>query len=436
MNQRIPIIALVVLLALIAGVFYWANQQQILPSRFNWNESSVSGDSYDPESDQPYGSLILWRLLNRYFPDYKVIELTGKNLEQGLPLDQSKHSSYFFLGAGFYLDSIAQDHLLRYVANGNTALISTRVMPSTLFQELLGEEPCTMDTSWLGNEFGSVSDTTARLHLLWPQAMPTAVLYANRNRTEAYVWEHVRRDFFCAENEVAALGYLNDSLVNFARFPYGEGEFLIHTTPIVFSNYHLLRTTAQQYAAGVLAQLPEGDIYWDNANQVSQERVRRSNNSEDRPHPLAFILRYESLSWAWYLMLGLATTYVIFRSRRRQRAIPVLPKNENTSREFISQIARLHFKSRNFQWASIQIMRQFCQQIRERYGLQWALDPKTNLVNADVSLQQRLAEKSGVSLAEIQQLIVLYEEMARFISTDEELLGLYRQVADFWAKAK
>jgi hypothetical protein len=135
-------------------------------------------------------------------------------------------------------------------------------------------------------------------------------------------------------------------------------------------------------------------------------------------------------------MLGLATTYVIFRSRRRQRAIPVLPKNENTSREFISQIARLHFKSRNFQWASIQIMRQFCQQIRERYGLQWALDPKTNLVNADVSLQQRLAEKSGVSLAEIQQLIVLYEEMARFISTDEELLGLYRQVADFWAKAK
>jgi hypothetical protein len=436
MNQRIAIISIVLLLALIAGIAYFVQQNKVPASRFDWKESSLSGDSYDPESDQPYGSLILWRLLNSYFPDYKVIELSGKALEKGIPLDQAKRSSYFFVGAGFYLDSIAQDHLLRYVANGNTALISTRVMPSTLFQELLGDETCSMEAQWQGNEFGSYQDTTVRMHLLWPQPLPTAVLFADRNRTKTSEWQYVRRDFFCEAHQASALGYLNDSLVNFARFPYGEGQFLLHTTPIIFSNYHLLRTTAQQYTSGVLAQLPEGDIYWDNANQVSQERVQRSNNTQDRPHPLAFILRYESLSWAWYLMLGLATTYVIFRSRRRQRAIPVLPKNENTSREFISQISRLHFRSSNFQWASIQIMRQFCQQIRERYGLQWALDPKTNLVKDDPTLQLRLAEKSGIPLHEIRQLVVVYEEMARFISTDKELLELYRQIEAFWAKAK
>jgi hypothetical protein len=436
MNQRNVTLSIVLLLALLVGAVYYFMPAKTPPSRFNWQEVTLSGDSYDPQSDQPYGTLVLWRLLNRYFPNHKVYEVTGKALESVLPLEKTGRSSYFFVGAGFYLDSMSQSHLLRYVAEGNTALISTRIMPTELFQELVDINVCTDGSVYEGHEFSQLNDTIARMHLLWPQAAPVMMQFVERNRAVNSAWEYLHYDFFCEEGGMEALGYLNDTVINFARVNYGEGQFLIHTTPVAFSNFHLLRPTAQQYATGVLAQFPEGDIYWDNANQVSKDRVARSNNNEDRPHPLAFILRYESLTWAWYLLLGLATTYMVFRSRRRQRDIPVLPKNENTSREFISQIARLHFRSNNYQWASVQMMRQFGQQIREKYGLNWAIDPQTHLIKVDEPLLQRLAEKSGVPLAEIQQLIAEYEELARFISSDQQLMQFYQRLEVFWARAK
>ena len=147
------------------------------------------------------------------------------------------------------------------------------------------------------------------------------------------------------------MGYFNDEFSNFARIKYGKGQLLLHTTPIAFSNFHLLREQNVEYAGRVFSHLVEGPIYWDNYSNVSLALARRMNDlAYYNPYktfndegPLQYILSQPALAWTWYLGLTLALLYLLFRAKRKQRVIPVLEPNHNTSLEFISTIGRLVF---------------------------------------------------------------------------------------------
>ena len=239
------------------------------------------------------------------------------------------------------------------------------------------------------------------------------------------------------------LGRLNDSLVNFARIPYGEGFVFLHTTPLAFTNFHLLRPEGRAYAEAVLAYLPEGTVYWDAASQISEAVARRRNrnmNSFARElpdeHPLSYLLRHLSLAWAWYTIIGLAFLYLLFRAKRRQRIIPILPKNENSSYEFISTIAHLHFKEKNYQNFSIQGMKLFLAQLRERYGLVVLMNPENNKPKIDQVFFSRLAQVSEVPEKQIQTIFTQYANVLQYEPTESMMSDLYMAMDAFWKQAK
>ena len=60
--------------------------------------------------------------------------------------------------------------------------------------------------------------------------------------------------------------------------------------------------------------------------------------------PLRFILSQPALKWAWYLLLAGVLIFIIFNLRRTQRPIPILPKNLNTSVEFVKTIGNLYYQ--------------------------------------------------------------------------------------------
>jgi hypothetical protein len=421
MSQRSLILVILLVTALLFGVFtyfYDANK------RFNWSESNWFQRSYSESSDQPYGTLMAHRLLESYFDDHRLTDINRSVAEQ-LVLDEGGKSNYFFVGEAMFMDSLALDRLLHFVQLGNTAFLSVKALPEALRDTLLSQDCLESSSDQL---IYTLVANQAQLKVQEPAAKGNFE-FAVRNVAESYDWHHFDPDLFCTQQNAQVLGYIEEQRPNFVAAPFGSGRFLLHTNPIVFSNYNMLRLEARPYISAVLSHLEQGPIYWDAAS-------RAPSDDQPRTHPLAYILQQRSLAWAWYLLASLGLVWVIFGGKRRQRPIPILPKNENTSYEFIQTIADLHFRKKSYRGQCIQSMRLFLAQIRERYNLQAWVEPETNLVRMDASFYPRLARLSQVTEADIRKMFTQYENCIRYEPNENMMVELYLTLEEFLKKAK
>jgi len=435
MNNRSLYILLALALLALLGILYWRYTSQ--KAQFDWQDSWVK-NAYSESNDQPYGTQILYRLLEGYFPGKRLSDIK-KNVAQELPLDSAGHSNYVFVGEALYLDSLSTQRLLSFVAAGNTALLSSKTIPFDLMFYLYYEE-CE-EAEW--NDYAMEEGKMMSVSLLEPElSRPVLLHYARQNIPEAYRWSYIESLFFCDSLPHRPLGYLADSLVNFAEFPYGAGRFLLHTTPIAFSNFQLLRPDSRRYAENVLSHLPEGDVYWDACSRIPEAVGRRRNQGagnsrqQQAEQPLAYILKQPALAWAWYLLVALAALYVLFRAKRRQRIIPVLGKNENSSYEFITTIANLHFREKDYQNLCFQNMKLFLAQVRERYGLVAQLHPDNHTPRIEPDYMERLARVAERPEEQVRDIFRQYAATIQFEPTEEMMVNLHLAMEKFFKQAK
>lgn len=431
-SSRTPLLIALIAVALLAAIFYFSYQSG--KPKYDWSDSWAK-HAYKETSAEPYGTQIAHRLLEKYFSGKKFTDIQ-KDIIRELPLDSAQHNNYFFVGEALYLDSLSTEHLLEFVKSGNTAFLSSKTIPFDFMFHLYYDE-CP-EAAW--NDYDYFSDTSAKMTLREPSGIAANIHFAYQNKPVSYRWHFISAEYFCDSLMHHPLGYVSDSFINFAKFPYGKGQFLLHTNPLVFSNYSLLRAETRPYVEGLLSWLPEGDIYWDAMSRVPEAIARRRNNSFtrslDEEHPLSYILKQPPLAWAWYLLFGLAVTWLFFRAKRRQRVIPVLPKNENSSYEFIATIANLHFKEKNYQGLCIQSMKLFLAQVRERYGLVAQIDPETYTPRVDAEFFRRLAAVSEVPESQVREVFSRYAATVQFQPTEEMMVDLHIVTEGFWKKAK
>ncbi|MFN0214042.1 MAG: hypothetical protein ACKVT2_07280 [Saprospiraceae bacterium] len=437
-KNRIPILLAIAAIALIGAMFYFVYESN--KPKFDWEEGSWKKKGYDEKNEQPYGSLIAHRLLENYFKGKKLVDIQ-KNVAKELPADSTDFGhNYVFVGEAMYLDSLSTKRLLDFVATGNTAFISSKTIPFDLMTFVYFDE-CE-DAPW--NDYGMFEDTIAHFSLRTP-TLPdsnTSFFFAYQNKPKSYNWHFLETYHFCDSLPQHPLGYLNKNWINFAEFPHGKGRFLLHTNPIAFSNFSLLRSETRPYAAGVFSHLSDGNIYWDAVSRVPEAAGRRRNGSmfSDRglpeEHPLTYILKQPALAWAWYLIAAMAIIWLVFRAKRRQRVIPVLPKNENSSYEFISTIAHLHFREKNYAGLSSLGMRHFLSQLRERYGLVAPIDSETSLPRTDDNFFKKLAALSELPEMEARRVFGLHANTIKYEPTEEMALDLHLAMEAYLKAAK
>ncbi len=433
-NRRLIILVISAALLLGAGLYYYYSLQN---PRFDW-EDSWNKKAYKETNPEPYGTQVMHRLLENYFPGHRLVNLE-KNVAAELPdSSQTQPATYVFVGEAMYLDSLSTARLLDFVQRGNTALISSKTIPFDLMFHLYFKE-CN-NNGW--DDYSIYEDSAVSLSLRQPRLPADSVscYYAKQNKSQSYRWHYIENWFFCDSLLHQPLGYMGEK-INFATFPFGKGRFLLHTTPISFSNFSLLRDELRQYAEGVLSYLPPGDLYWDAVSRVPEAVGRRHNDRNtsrrtlDENHPLSYILKQPALAWAWYLLIGMAMAWLFFRGKRRQKIIPVLAKNENSSYEFISTIANLHFRERNFRGLCQQNMRLFLAKVRERYGLVTPMDGSTGFVRTEKEFLQRLALVSEVPESQIQDIFSQYSATVQYQPTEEMMIQLYLAIEKFWKQA-
>ncbi len=399
---------------------------------YQWREH------YKYNSKDPYGTYVIGQLLDSYFPEHEVV-IIEDSLSASLPLLEDEAAiledtaSYVFIGEAMYMSEQDVDQLLGFVADGNRAFIACRTIPYDLMFYLYTE----CDSIWWEG-YGDLPDSVARFTLTHDNLKPAKPLrftYSAKGQTGIYEWQYIDTMYVCdTESGIVPLGWMNDTLVNFALIQYGKGIVYLHTTPVLFTNIQIKEEKGLDYAGRVFSHLPEGDVYWDEHSRVSLPVGRALNNRADprgrfisSESPLQFILKQPPLAWAWYLILAMGLLYMIFRARRKQRVIPVLEPNTNTSLEFISTIGRLYFLQNNHRQLALQQGKLFFNHVRERYQLQ----PK------DENWKSRLAARSGIDIQLIDKISGLDEQIrASAIIPDETLIHFHQTLEQFYQQSK
>lgn len=423
-NKRIIlVIGLLVILLLLTFLFRSGRQS------FNWRET------YKSSSKDPYGTHILYELLNTYLPGEKF-SILEDSISGSLPVEQTKLANYIFVGEGVFLSSFDVDRILEFVEAGNLAFISSRTIPFDLMFHLYYEE-C---DAYPWDDYLDHTDTSVYLslnHSSLENPKDFEYKYITRFKTSDYRWQYIEAPYFCDQEEgFAELGRMNDSLINFARIQYGKGHFYLHTNPIAFSNIQLLDQTGLDYAGKVFSHLHEGPVYWDEYSKVPEWLGRRQNedwqgNSRRlaSESPLQYILGEAPLTWAWYLLLALGILYLLFQAKRRQRIIPVLEQNSNTSLDFIATIGRLFFIQNSHKQLALEQMKLFQAYIRRHYNLQ------SREMNEE--FVKKLATKSEIPAEDIYKILNFYAniEKSTFISNNT-LVDFHKLLDGFYKGGK
>ncbi len=421
-RRLLLLIGVLLLLTLLTVIFLLQPR-----TRFDWRPT------YKAQSKEPYGTHIIAGLLRDYFPG-KGFNILKDSIVGVLPVDTLPEPAiYVFIGDGLYLDSAEVETLLTFISTGNVAFISSLIVPSKLMQRAY-EGECE-DYEW--EDYAYLLDSTVRLGLRQlPPQKALACTYLYRGRPKAHSWSYIESIYFCDGNTYSfeALGDMNDSLVNFAAMAYGEGTLYLHTTPLAFSNIQLLQEPALQYANSVFSYLPPGKIYWDEYSKISEPEARLRNNraanrSLSAQSPLSYIIQQPPLAWAWYLLLSIGLLFLLFRTKRRQRIIPVLEPNKNTSLEFVRTIGQLYFLQGSYKKLALQKMKLLLNFARARYHLRGQ--------ESDPDFVEKLARKSEVPRELIDRIVLMHRNIGNSnLVTENTLIDFHRLTDEFYRVCK
>ena len=400
--------------------------------RTNWTET------YRHDSNQPYGTQLIHELLKDQAGDDRFF-VVEDSLIGSLTKWEGSPANYVFIGPGIWLDSLEEDHLLEFAAQGNTLFLALNGLPTGLLSRLLSTD---LDSLELDRYFYNL-DSTASVTLTYDQWHDTQLQLACYDQTGVleYNWAYwgfellalLEADSFYVET----LGILGDESINFIRIPHGRGTILLHSIPLAFTNFFVKESAGLDYADKVMGYLNEGPIYWDHYSDYESvfrrtwgRRPPRTTRSISGEGPLQYILSQPPLAWAWYVGLSCALLYLLFRAKRRQRIIPVLEPNTNTSMEFIATIGQLYFQQSSHRKLAIQKWKLFLGFVRDRYHL-----PTRDL---DEPFINKLAERSGIEKQTLASLFRLAQNIERsevFLS-ENTLIDLHRALDLFYRTCK
>jgi hypothetical protein len=380
------------LMLLILAAYLYAEYKR--PPRVDW---TVTLDRYDRI---PFGTYILYDRLNDLF-DVKPVQPDGTVYERYHQRTDTGELS-IFINQRFKTSPVDDASLLYFVSLGNTIFLATEDISAGL-ADSLGLE--------LKNyRIRFTSTDTIHLNLEAPilqkpdgYAIPTAW---GMSRFTAY-----------DSARTTVLGRDLDEHANFIQIQVGKGSVFIHSVPTVFSNISMLSDDNAKYVSDVLSYLPKhpSRLVWDEYF---------SSGRSGATTPLRVILMRPALRAGYFTALTAVLLFLLFRSKRRQRIIPVITPPRNTTMEFVDTVGQLYLNKRDHRDLALKLIQQFLEHVREQHRLH------TGMLDAEFSA--RLALRTGMAPDRTKAFIDRLNKLRSGDSVSEsDLLTLSRDIDAF-----
>ena len=354
--------------------------EYLAPKPTDWSFTLLRRDKI------PYGTYVLDAVLNDVFPDQTTTH--SRNTLYELEADLSPTANVLIMAEQFAPDSLDASVLLQHAEQGGHALVAASFY--------YGYWADTLNL-----------DVATRAVLPLPDDTPTDSL-PERTYDQTYFTAYDTA-------RTTVLAYDEDQHPVLLRTQWGEGFFILSSTPYQFTNYFLLREAGATTTARTLSFLPVQDVYWTAYYQTG--RMEAST-------PLRYVLSEPPLRWALYLLLAGLSLFILLESKRKQRAIPVVQPPANTTLEFVGTISNLFLRTRDHQNIAEKKIHYFFDELRTRYRL--------DTTTLDDDFRAQLMHKSGKGEAEVNELLTAIQQARQGESLSADaLVRLSRRIDAF-----
>ncbi|OXA70597.1 hypothetical protein B0A67_15340 [Flavobacterium aquidurense] len=368
----------IAVLVLILALILITDRDQ--PKPVDWRPTYAVNDKI------PYGLYVFDKEINGFFKNHKVERIATQTPYEFLDAnydDNSEEEDYKIKGTFINIsesntiDDQSIKEIFYFVSHGNSAFLSMRAFPKLLLDSLKIEvisplQPTGSTLVWLANK---------------------------KLTTKKYSFAQNIEDYFSKIDTLntTVLGYQSNKLkqkhINYIKVPYKNGYFYLHTQPVAFTNFNLLKSDHYRYAESVLSYLPKGDVFWYTKGQ---------NNESISGSPLRYILSQPALKWAWYLFLIGMLIFIVFNAKRKQRIVPILKPLPNSTIDFTKTIGNLYYQEGDHKNIIDKKIIYFLEKIRLEYLI--------DTTKLDDTFIKKLHHKTGKSETDIQELVFLINE--------------------------
>ena len=327
MKQSLQIgIGIIVLILFLAFINLQPKKKPI-----NWKATFSKTDKI------PFGTYVLYEELKTWTPDNAITRLTDSQFFAGLDTDSDSTETAFLndsvptnlilIRPEFYIYTYEEERLLEYISEGNTVFISSTVFPYHFFN--LIDTNITMEYDY----------SSAPVHITTHKQ--DSIIFPKGK------FEHSFRDSLETYETYSYTKHTNGEFHSgLIKIPVGEGQLILHNFPYALTNYYLLHENEayRTHVSEILNMFPKQKTYWV-TTPVRDYNNERGNSDKGL---LDIIRQIPSLFSAWKLLLIGLLVYALFKAKREQRFIPIIPELKNASKDYIKVIANLHHEEKNY----------------------------------------------------------------------------------------
>lgn len=354
-----------------------------MPQRFNWFVTLYQKDK------DPFGAYVFKSLIDNSW--LTQINTSNQSLYE---LNELSDPNLLILCEDFKITQSEMESLLNLVADGKTAIISAHQM-DTIFTDSLG-----LKINHLSFNF--------YLDKIWGEdSLGIRFVLAPFDISKTY-WlpEQLLGQYFesfdpSTTNVIAENTNGEPVLLNVR---YGKGNLLLSSTPLVFTNFSMLRSDNHAFVAGILSHLKPGSLHWTAYYQLG--RMEAST-------PLRYVLSEPSLKWALYILMITILVSMIFEVKRTQRVIPVISPLKNETLDFVKTISRLYYQKKDHKDLAVKKMLHFTDHMKQHLHV----DSNDEILE----VISKVAAKTGSEEKEVKLLFdqMNYISNASYISASE-----------------
>ena len=409
MTKRIIYIVCVAVLFLL---LYWSNKNNDI--RYSWPPTFKTTDK------QPFGAYALDKMLasswkEGYTHSYENI--------QDLCADTTDISYNLLIIANkFKINPYEYEMLRKYIEKGGSAVIVADEFPADI------EIPLNLQTKFYifrsefliqlnkKQPFRFVQFTAPHLKNE-TYRVPVSAVNRYFESLDTTDYQHPDSVFVISEiSDTSQLATKEHRKILSLRYPIGEGNLILVSTPLLFTNYGILNDSANAFIWNHLAYLQDRPLirteYYEAGSQGAQSRSIFRVLLSERP-----------LKWAFYITLVCIVIFMIFTAKRKQKAIPVIKPPVNKMLEFVRSIAGLYLQKNNN--ADIILKKQIYwgDELKRKYGIDIINEPH------DYDFYKRVAAKTNTEVDEVRRLFIDLGVIDADTSvSDKEMMALIMRI--------
>lgn len=367
--------------------------------------------SYRHTDAMPFGMELFDSVMATSLPNgYRYAKMP---VDEACRADSTGRVSLAYIYSSAYFSDEEEKQLLAFAARGNNLLLVANNYPEDTYDE----ESNTSLAKSLGfssirfgdfdfSEFKDSLQGAAKDSITWthgdgqvfhmtPQLLSAGLVNKDiRNQKMATVeaiFEDVD-DYSSGKISVPVLLQRN----------YGKGKIVIATNTLLFTNYGVLHPEISAYVGRVMALVADKPM----VRFSDTYSMRQGEMDGQSPSPLSFLLKNKPTRWALFMALAAIVLFFIFRARRRQRVIPVMPLPENKSVEFARVLGTIYYRRGDHRDLLNKKYLHFAYEVRRRLFVD-VTDPA-----ADQHTVAALANVTGIPASDLQmQLRVIREAL-------------------------